>query len=118
MGLGRLIRLFVISVNVQSVFNFGLLRMDRRTDRSEAGRMRAGMLDDVVTERVVILIARRDRHLGRSEAHVVPAEILEVSAGLAEPLRAHGRTGGALACEKSGGERSDWLGFAHVDGSH
>src|SRR6476619_7507062 len=99
MGLSSLIQLFVIAVNVQSVFNFGLLRMDRRTDRREAGRMRARMLDDVLTERVMILVAGRNRHLGRLESHVVPAEILEVSAGLAEALRAHRRTGGALACE-------------------
>lgn len=101
MGLGRLIRLFVVAVNVQSIFNFSLLRMDRRTDRSQAGGMRAGMLDDVLTERVMVLVAGCNRHLGWLEAHVIPAEILEISASLAEALRAHRRAGGALACEKT-----------------
>src|SRR5690348_2627794 len=89
----------------QAIRDLGVLVMHRRTHRSEAGRMRPRMLDDIVAERVVIVVARGLRRLGRFETHVVPAEVLEALAGnLAESLRAHGRTGGALAGEKTGRE--------------
>ncbi len=78
---------------------------------------RARVLDDVFAEGVMRLVARRHGRLRRFEAHVVPAKILEISADLAEALRAHGRASRALACEKSGRERSDRLGFVHLAGS-
>ena len=74
--------------------------------------MRTRMLDDVLSERVVSLVARRNGRLGRFEAHVVPAEILEVARNLAEALRPHGRAGGTLAGEKSGRKRGERLGFS------
>ena len=52
--------------------------------------------------------------LGRFKAHVVPAEVLEAGAALAEALRAHGRTSGALAGEKAGREGGERLGFAAI----
>ena len=79
--------------------------------------MRTRMLDDVLSERVVSLVARRNGRLGRFEAHVVPSEVLEISSDLAEPLRPHGGARGALASKKSGGERSERLGFVHFAGS-
>src|SRR3954454_151560 len=118
MGLGSFIELFVSAVNAQSVRNFRLLRMDRGGHRSEPGRVHSRMLFEVLTEGVMILIAHgHDCRLGRLKTHVVPAEILEIAANLLEPLRAHGRTGGALAGEEAGREGGDRLGFAHCAGS-
>ena len=75
--------------------------------------MNARMLDDILAERVMLGIARRVGRLGRLEAHVVPAEILEMPPPhLAEALGPHRRAGRALAGEQAGGERSERLGFA------
>jgi hypothetical protein len=49
-------------------------------------------------------IARSLDGLRRFEPHVVPAEILEISADLAETLGTHGRTSATLAGEQAGGE--------------
>ena len=95
----------------EALGDFGLLVMNRRTDRRQAGRMGARMLDDVLAECIMIVVARRFGRLGRLEAHVVPAEILEAVADLAEALRAHGRTSGALAGEQTGGKRGERFGF-------
>src|SRR5437868_4412422 len=75
------------------------------------------MVHHVLTERIVSLVALRCSRLGRLETHVVPAEILDVAVHLAEALRAHGRSGSALAGEKTGGERGDRFGFVHCAGS-
>jgi hypothetical protein len=129
--LGSFIQLFVVAVNVQSVFNFRplrmdgrthrreirLLRMDGRAHRSKAGRVHARVLDDVVAEGIVRLVTGSDRWLGRLESHVVPAEVLKVAVDLTEALRPHGRTGRTLAGEKTGRKRSDRLGFVHLAGS-
>src|SRR5207237_1160314 len=112
---GSFIRLFVVAVNVQTVDNFRLLRMNRRPDRRQARGMHgARVLGYVLAEAVVGFISGSDRRLGRFEPHVVPAEILELAADLAEALRAHRRAGGAFAGEKSGRERSERLGFHRV----
>src|SRR5207248_7443984 len=95
----------------EAFLDFGLLVMDRRTDRRQAGRVRARMLDDIVAERVVSRIARRRGRLGRLEPHVVPAEVLEATAALAEALGTHGRASGTLAGEETGREGSERLGF-------
>ncbi len=71
------------------------------------------LLADLLAERVVLAIARHGGRLLRFEAHVVPAEILEPAADLAEALRPHGGPGGALAGEKTGREGRERLGFAH-----
>jgi hypothetical protein len=112
-GLGSFIQLFVAVVNAQSVRNFRLLRMYRRADRSQAGWMQRRVLVQIFAERVMSLVAWRDGGLGRLEPHVVPAEILEIAADLAEALRPHRRAGSALARQKSGRERSERLGFVH-----
>jgi hypothetical protein len=69
------------------------------------------MLDDILAERNMIVVALGFGCLGRLEPHVVPAEVLETVDDLAESLRAHGRARRALAGEKAGGERSERLGF-------
>src|SRR4051794_28502722 len=117
MGLDNFIELFVAAVNVQTTGNFRLLRMNRGGYRGETRRMRVQMLHNVFAEAVVSLVARCCNRLGRFESHVVPAEILERAAGLAEALRAHSWTGGTLAGEETGGEGSDRFGFAHLAGS-
>ena len=102
MVLGCFIRLFVAVVNVQSVRNFRLLRMNWRADRGEPSRMcGTWVLDDFLPETVVRFVTGRDRHFRRFEPHVIPAEILEISVDLAETLGAHRRACSALACEKS-----------------
>ena len=78
---------------------------------------RARMVDDVLAERIMRIVACDFGRLGRFEAHVVPAQILEVARDLAKTLRPHGRAGGALAREKSGRERGDRLGLVHFVGS-
>src|SRR5947209_20270114 len=69
------------------------------------------MLDHIIAEGVMIFVARSGRRLRRLEPHVVPAQILEAAGALAEALRAHRRTRGALASEETGRERSERLGF-------
>jgi len=59
------------------------------------------MLHHVITEGVVRLVAMHDSHFRRFEAHVVPAQVLEIAADLAEALRAHGGTSSTLAGEKA-----------------
>jgi hypothetical protein len=88
-------------------------------DGRQASRMRARVLDDVLTESVVVHVAFDFDRLGRFETHVVPAEVLEAVADLAETLRPHGRARGALASEQSGGERRERLGFgSHLEFPH
>jgi hypothetical protein len=73
-GLGCFIRLFVALVNVQTIRNFRLLRMNRRTDGGEPGRMcGAWVLGDFLPETVVHFVTRRSSHFRRLEPHVVPA---------------------------------------------
>ena len=102
MVLGRFIGLFVAVVNVQTIRNFRLLRMNRRTHGREARWVHgAWVLVDFLPETVVRFVTGRGRHFRRLEPHVVPAQILEISVDLAETLGAHRRAGCALACEKS-----------------
>src|SRR6476646_5955388 len=72
------------------------------------------MLDDILAECVMIVVTLGFRSLGRLKAHVVPAEVLEAVADLAEALRPHGRASSTLAGKKSGGKRSERLGFGHL----
>ena len=69
------------------------------------------MLDDVVAKTIMGFVARSGNGLGRFEAHVVPAEILETGSDLAEALRTHGRARRALSSEETGREGSERLGF-------
>jgi hypothetical protein len=80
--------------------------------------MRAWMLDDIVAKGVVFHITCDFRRLGRLEAHVVPAEILEAGTALAEALRPHGRARSPLAGQQTGGERGERLCFSHVRPPH
>ena len=67
--------------------------------------MNARMLDDIVAERVVVASRGSFGRLGRFEAHVVPAEILEIAAAhLAEALRA-AWPGGPRPCGREGRRR-------------
>ena len=75
--------------------------MNRRVDRRQTGRMRARVIDDILAERVMAVVASGFGRLGRFEPHVVPAEVLEAVADLAEALRPHGRTGRALTREQA-----------------
>src|SRR4051812_49706848 len=88
-------------------------RVDRRVDRSEAGGVDPRLLDDILAKAIMGLVTLSFGRFGRLEPHVVPAEILERGAALPETLRAHGRTGSALAGEQSRGERGERLGFCH-----
>src|SRR4029450_1201891 len=111
-GLVDFVFLFTL-IGAETICDFRLLIMNRRLDWSEARRMVSPrMLDDVVTESVMIYIAFGFSRLGRLKAHVVPAEILEATAPLAEALGPHGRARGALAGEKTGGQGSERLGFS------
>ena len=94
--LGSLVDFLVILFGGEPLFDLGLLVVDRRLDRRQAGRMRTGVLDDILAERVVGF-----GDLGRFEAHVVPAQVLEAVGRLAKTLRPHGRTGCALASEEA-----------------
>src|SRR4029079_16829875 len=111
-GLGGVVEFFLGLVSAQATLDLGLLVVDRGADRRQAGWMGARMLDDILAERVMFLVACRFDRLGGFETHVLPAEILEAVVGLAEPLRAHGRAGGTLASEETGGERGERLCFA------
>jgi fructose 1,6-bisphosphatase len=71
------------------------------------------MLDHVFAKGVVRRVARYVRRLGRFEPHVVPAQVLKVSAThLAETLRLHGRASSAFASQEAGRERGERLGFS------
>ena len=74
--------------------------------------MRARMLDDILAERIMFLIAGSLGRLGRLETHVVPAEVLKAVADLAKTLRTHGWARGTLAGEKSGRKGGKRLGFS------
>jgi hypothetical protein len=55
-------------------------------------------LIELLTEGVMFIVADRyDRRLGRFEAHVVPAKVLQSCAALGKALRAHGRARRTLA---------------------
>ena len=105
--LGGLVDIFavlvlaVLVVGGEALGDFGLLVVDRRGDRSQRGdRVAQRLVGQLLAERVMIVVAERgERRLGRFEAHVVPAEILEAAAaiwpkpwgriaGRAAPLRA------------------------------
>src|SRR4051794_32340426 len=76
----------------ESIGDFGVLVMHRRTHRSQPCRMDPRMLDNIVAESVMVAVASDFGGLGRFEAHVVPAEILEaLAAHLAETLGPHSR---------------------------
>src|SRR6476646_8129186 len=82
-------------------------------DGREARRVDSRSLVELLAKGVMLVVAdRRHRRLGRLEAHVVPAEVLEAGSTLAEALRTHGRARGTLAGEKPGREGSERLGFA------
>ncbi len=111
--LGGVVELVVGIVGSQPVGDVRLLMVNRRVDRGQSQRMRLGMLDNVLAERIVIRIAGDDGRLGGLEAHVVPSEILEIAAAhLAEALRLHRRARGALAGKESRGEGRERLCFA------
>jgi hypothetical protein len=102
-GLVNLFFGFRFIVAVHALGDFRLLVMNGRADRRQAGGMqRARVLDDIVAERIMRFVALDVDRLGRFEPHVVPAEVFEAVADLAEALRPHGRARGALACEKTG----------------
>ena len=63
--------------------------------------MKRRMLGNRLTESVMFRVARVFSRFRRLEPHVVPAEILEISANLAETLGTHGRTSTALAGEQA-----------------
>ena len=86
----------------QAVGDFSLLRMHRRIDRRQPGMACAArMLFDRLTERIMFGVARSFGGLRRLESHVVPAEILEIAADLAETLGTHGRASTTLAGEQA-----------------
>src|SRR5262245_19756547 len=92
-----------------------MLRVHRRMDRSEAGWVGPGLVLELLAKGVMLFVARSDVRLRRIEAHVVPAEILEIasrSAHLTETLRFHRGASGAFPSEKAGGERRERLGFS------
>ena len=96
----------------EAPFDLRLLRVHGRIDRRQAGvAVEHGMLKDRLAEGVMFLVTGRFRRLRRLEAHVVPAEILEIAADLAEALGPHRRFGGTLAGEQAGGEGCERLGF-------
>lgn len=74
------------------------------------------MFDDVLTERVMILVALGIGRLRRLKTHVVPAKILKAVADLAKTLWPHGWTRSALAGQKTRRKRGKRLGFSgHLD---
>ena len=99
-------------VDSEAIGDFVLLGVNRRLDRSQARRMDP-MLVELFAEGVMLVVAqRRHGRLGRLEAHVVPAEVLETGSALGKALRTHGRAGRALARQETGRERCERLGFA------
>ena len=101
--LGGLVDLFIGLFDTETVGDFGLLRVDRRLDRRQSGGMNRRMVFNLFAERIVRIVSRSCRRLGRFEAHVVPAEVLEVtSAHLAKALGLHGRASRTLPGEKTG----------------
>ena len=100
--LGGVVELFLVGlVTAEAVGNLGLLIMDRRSDGGQPCRMNPGMLDDIVAECIMFIIARGIGRLGRFKAHVVPAEVFEAVADLAEALRTHRGPSGTLACKEA-----------------
>ena len=77
----------------------------RRYERRHDGPR---LVVDLLAERVMSLVAVRVGRLGRLEAHVVPAKVLEIApTHLAEALGLHRRASGTLAGEESGREGCD-----------
>src|SRR5678815_2390633 len=68
---------------------------------------------DLGAERVVRFVGLAIGRLGRFEAHIVPAEVFQARATLAETLGPHGRASCTLAGQEPGGQRRKCLGFAH-----
>src|SRR6185503_7235165 len=100
--LSSLIDLFALVGNIfrlfEPVFDFGLLRVNWRVDRGQAGvAMESGMLDDRFAERIMLSITRSFGRLRSLETHVVPAEIFQISADLAETLGTHRRASATLS---------------------
>ena len=107
--------LAVLIVGAEAVGDFGLLVVDRRLRPGSAPRS-----DCAAAARRALRRTRHDPHraparsagFGRLEAHVVPAEILETGAALAEALGPHRRAGRALAGQQARRERRESFGFA------
>src|SRR6185437_13901260 len=101
-NLGSIVDFLVFRlIGAKTIDDFRLLMVNRRIERSQGGRVGARMLDDLLAERVVRIVARGFGGLGRFEAHIVPAEVFEAVSALTKALRPHGRAGSALAGEKA-----------------
>ena len=111
--LGGLVDFLFVLVDAHPARDFGVLGVDRRMDRGQPGGMDPRLLVEILAERVMIFVAddRRGR-LGRFEAHVVPAKVLEARRTLAEALGPHCGPGRALAGEQTGRQRCEWFRFA------
>ena len=100
--------LALLGAPAASAGDLGVLAVHRRLDRSRLDRRERGdriaqrLLLKLVAERIMLVVTQcGDGGARRLKAHIVPAEVLERAATLAEALGTHCRTRRTLAGEQA-----------------